>query len=119
MNRPKTFRQGPPDGQCYKPKPVSAVLTEQGRIERHRFYNRAAWGKCRKLKLRRNPLCERCLRDEGRAIPAAHVHHVKDLADRPDLAYDLDNLESLCHPCHSRETLQRLKDDRRNRTPER
>lgn len=114
LARPPIRRSGPPSGQCYRAKKPSPILTEQDRIERHRFYGRAAWARCRKLKLRRNPLCECCLREEGKTIPAAHVQHKKDLALRPDLAYDLDNLESLCHPCHSRETLKRLKEDRRN-----
>jgi len=113
MSKPKTFRSGPPPEQCYKPRPVHQPLTDEGRIERHRFYGRTAWARCRALKLRRNPLCERCLREEGKTVEARHVHHIQDLAERPDLAYDLDNLESLCHPCHSRETLKRLKEDRR------
>lgn len=30
------------------------------------------------------------------------VHHVRSIADRPDLAFDLANLTCLCPPCHIR-----------------
>nr|WP_279327367.1 HNH endonuclease signature motif containing protein [Chelativorans petroleitrophicus] len=32
------------------------------------------------------------------------VDHVKPVRDRPDLAFALDNLQSLCVACHSRKT---------------
>jgi len=32
------------------------------------------------------------------------VHHVKPVRTHPDLAYDLDNLKTLCVRCHSRIT---------------
>ena len=35
--------------------------------------------------------------------PATVVHHKRYLRDRPDLALNLDNLESLCNECHYRE----------------
>lgn len=111
MDKAPSFKTGPPKDLVFKPverKP----LTDKGRIERHRFYSRVAWAKCRAAKLRRDPLCQRCRKDD-RLVEARHVHHVIDLADAPALAYDLDNLESLCHPCHSRETLKRLKESRR------
>lgn len=28
------------------------------------------------------------------------AHHVEPMKDRPDLAYDVNNGETLCHPCH-------------------
>jgi len=43
--------------------------------------------------------CVMC-RKEGNDVKADEVHHKKELADRPDLAYDLDNLESICHSHH-------------------
>ena len=33
-------------------------------------------------------------------VRATHVHHIQELRDRPDLAFDADNLISLCHTCH-------------------
>jgi 5-methylcytosine-specific restriction enzyme A len=66
-----------------------------------RFYHSARWRKARLMKLRRQPLCELCL-IQGRLVAAALVHHMFELASRPDLALDLDNLQSLCPSCHSR-----------------
>lgn len=62
------------------------------------FYSRPRWRRLRAMKLRSNPICERC--------PAAanEVHHRIERKKRPDLAFVLSNLESLCKPCHSRET---------------
>ena len=69
--------------------------------ESKRFYNSAVWRKTRALKLAQDPLCEVC-RQAKRLIPASHVHHKVELRDDRDLGLDLDNLQSLCHPCHSR-----------------
>jgi len=40
------------------------------------------------------PSCNRC----GR--PGEEVHHIIPRCVRPDLMYDLDNLETLCRACH-------------------
>ena len=66
-----------------------------------RGYDRR-WQKVRALKLRMDPLCEGCKR-AGRVTPANEVHHVVALADGGE-RLAMDNLESLCKPCHSRET---------------
>lgn len=59
------------------------------------------WRKVRIIKLRRNPLCERCLQQD-KTTRAVLVHH-KDRNTRNLLD---DNLESLCRPCHDVEHLQ-------------
>lgn len=69
--------------------------------EASRFYRSRAWLAARELKLRRDPLCEQCRRRQ-RLTPATVVHHVVERRERPDLALDLANLESLCASCHSR-----------------
>lgn len=74
------------------------------------FYNSAAWRKLRAWKLRREPLCERC-RARGLLVPATVAHHKVERADDPVLALDLDNLESLCPPCHSAHHAARCGDD--------
>ena len=61
------------------------------------------WHKVRKLKLARDPLCAECYR-HGHTTPAVDVHHLKSRRDYPELAYDMDNLESRCHSCHSTAT---------------
>lgn len=98
-------RDGPPPEYAVFKPPAPAAIDEQ---ERKRFYWRAAWKRCRALKLARDPLCEKCLRlGLARPEPASQVHHKIDRVDRPDLAYDLDNLESLCQTHHSSETMRR------------
>lgn len=104
--RPSVFRDKPERSATHRPK-VDRVIPAD-RVERHRFYNRAAWRKCRAKKLRANPLCERC-EAEGRLRDASQVHHKVDLAEAPELAYTLSNLESLCQECHSRETMRRIR----------
>jgi len=109
MKRPIVFREKRPDpARVYRPP--APKLTDAGRIARHRFYNRTAWKRCRAAKLRAEPLCERC-RGAGRLNEATQVHHKVDLADAPELAFTMSNLESLCQSCHSRETLARMRAD--------
>lgn len=68
-----------------------------------RFYNSGAWKKVRRLKLSQSPLCELCLHSTPRQLrPASHVHHKIELRDDRSLGLDLDNLQALCHGCHSR-----------------
>jgi 5-methylcytosine-specific restriction protein A len=78
-----------------KPEPVS-----EDRKEANRFYACARWKKVRAWKLDQNPLCERC-EAVGLTELAVHVHHVRDRRAHPELAFDGDNLESLCVRCHN------------------
>lgn len=78
------------------------------RKERMAVYNTARWRRVRAIHLRRCPLCASCLR-RGVVKQATDVHHLKSFMDvvsgarRDALAYDLDNLESLCKQCHQAE----------------
>lgn len=101
---PKIPYHRPPTSTRSKVDPQHA-----GRLDDKRFYGRTAWGKLRSLKLSLDPLCERCER-EGLTVVAGHVHHVKARKAYPDLALDLDNLEALCVPCHTKEENQRKRD---------
>ena len=72
------------------------TLKEQG------FYKKAVWVKLRNATLiRDNYLCQECLRRK-RITKATEVHHVRPLETYPDLALDINNLESLCRECHER-----------------
>lgn len=42
-------------------------------------------------------ICRDCGDDRGGNLRA---HHDKPIAERPDLAYNVDNGVTLCHPCH-------------------
>jgi 5-methylcytosine-specific restriction protein A len=61
----------------------------------------ARWRKVRALKLSRDPLCQDC-EEHGVVTAAQQVHHVEPLAERPDLAYVLENTRSLCTTCHAK-----------------
>lgn len=69
-------------------------------------YNTARWKRLRLVKLRDNPLCEVCEK-KGITKMADDVHHIQSFmsVDNPEarkaLAFDYDNLMSLCDECHS------------------
>jgi len=57
------------------------------------------WRKVREVKLSMEPLCHDCM-DRGRVTPANEVHHIEKFRNRPELRLKLENLMSLCGPCH-------------------
>ncbi|WP_398577353.1 HNH endonuclease [Staphylococcus sp. IVB6181] len=76
------------------------------RDENRKFYMRAKWRKTREQVLKRDHYeCVHC-KAEGKLTINQHqsleVDHIIPLEERPDLAYDLSNLQSLCNSCHSR-----------------
>ena len=70
-------------------------------VTTYEFYHGSKWLRRREMILRRDGYrCQRCKR-YGRIVQATTVHHVKHLEDRPDLAYDPENLISVCQACHN------------------
>jgi len=55
------------------------------------------WQKLRRIVLSQNPECAMC------GAPATHVDHIVPLADGG--TNDRENLQPLCHSCHTRKTL--------------
>ena len=83
--------------------------------DKQEIYNSREWKELRIQKLRVNPLCEQCIKDgEAIGIPggyirsAACVHHIvpietaKTKDEMRRLAFDANNLRSLCFACHAR-----------------
>lgn len=66
-------------------------------------YNTSRWLKVRKLKLATDPLCYACLL-RGVVVEAKAVDHVKAISRGGDPFPPLDQLMSLCIPCHSHKT---------------
>lgn len=73
------------------------------------FYHTAAWKRLRAVALSRdNGMCQKCM-ERFRAGYGVHprraqmVHHIIPVEERPDLALDLNNLQSLCWECHNEE----------------
>ncbi|ADV05800.1 HNH endonuclease [Staphylococcus pseudintermedius] len=86
-------------------------LTKQ---QRRTFYNSMAWREKRADIMRRDHFeCQRCkskgkvaideyeLNKNHRKKIKLVVHHIKELADYPELCLDDDNLETLCVECHN------------------
>lgn len=69
-------------------------------------YKSSRWRKTRKTKLLQDPFCERCL-NKGIYNPAFIVHHKEYITDKnymlDEVFFNIDNLESLCQPCHNKE----------------
>jgi len=66
-----------------------------------RFYDKRLWrDRIRPAQLRREPLCEACLM-KGKTVLATDVDHI----DGNPYDNDEENLQSLCHECHSRKTV--------------
>lgn len=71
--------------------------------DRKKIYNSTKWKQVReKTLLRDNLSCIPCLKN-GIYSKANEVHHIIELKDDITKAYDLDNLESICHSCHMKE----------------
>ena len=68
--------------------------------DRKKIYNDKKWLDIREVALiRDNLLCQECLR-KGIYTEAKIVHHIVELKDDITKAYELDNLESICHKHH-------------------
>ena len=61
----------------------------------------AAWR--REVLLRDAYQCRSCGTVCGKKRQA-HADHIVPIAERPDLRYEVDNGQCLCHSCHSRKT---------------
>lgn len=88
-------------------KPKKQNNSNSLRLERMEIYNTSRWRELRHAKFNADPLCEICLR-EDRVTPAEDVHHkvsfmsVYDPGQRKRLAFDFENLMSLCKRCHQK-----------------
>ena len=89
MNKSKVFARQPKKKAIY-----SALL------------NSWKWQQLRRKKFLANPVCEDCAA-KGRVTPTEEIHHNrpvesgKDEIEMRQLAYDYNNLVSLCKACHA------------------
>lgn len=82
--------------------PLAAVEPRRRGTRQERGYG-VAWQRLRVRYLSEHPLCVHCAA-KGRMVAANEVDHLIDIAVRPDLRLDADNLQALCKRCHSRKT---------------
>lgn len=77
--------------------------TKEGRAQ---FYGSSEWREKRaEILARDNYECQWCkeagrVTVEGNAV--LEVDHIQELAEHPELAFDNDNLRTLCKDCHNR-----------------
>lgn len=86
------------------------------REQKRKFYDSVAWRRTsEEVKKRDNFECQECKRngyvtvDTNEYSESAKrkkiklvVDHIKELEDYPELAFDADNLETLCVRCHNK-----------------
>lgn len=84
--------------------------------DKSKFYSSYTWRKLRKqIKERDNCECQECKRNGLVFVDTFEmnksgkrkkikliVHHIKELVDYPELALEVDNLETLCVNCHNK-----------------
>lgn len=89
----------------YKPKTAKKKENNLYDEERRKVYQSTRWRKLRELKITQQPLCEMCLA-EGKITIAEDVHHIQSFMSTDDkvlrqaLAYDYENLMSICKMHH-------------------
>lgn len=89
----------------YKPK--KDRRNELNRKERIKIYNTQRWRDLRAWKMTNDPLCEECSKD-NKVTAVEDVHHIisfmstNDPIERSRLAFDYNNLMSICKECHAK-----------------
>lgn len=90
---------------AYIPKRVKKKPAGVFHKERQRVYQSGKWKPIRDAYIASHPLCEDCLA-AGVTTVAEDVHHIRSFMEVPEgwqrdaLAYDWENLVSLCRACH-------------------
>lgn len=101
------------DGWCPAHKPKSAPRSRESSAWRG-WYSLKIWtDDLRQGQLFREPLCRECAR-YGIRTTATDVDHIRDHKGDWALFTDRENLQSLCHSCHSRKTAKEMRGKRRN-----
>lgn len=101
-------------GWCDAHRPSQAPRRESAQW--HAWYSLPIWvDDLRPTQLLNEPFCRICAAD-GKRVRATDVDHVVDHKGDWLKFTDRDNLESLCHSCHSRKTMRELWKNRKKST---
>ncbi|WP_300763801.1 HNH endonuclease [uncultured Oscillibacter sp.] len=101
------------DGYCSAHRPQQQPRSPEAAAWR-RWYSRKIWtDDLRPGQLLREPFCRECAR-RGLRTTATEVDHIRDHKGDWALFTDRENLQSLCHSCHSRKTIRENGKKRRN-----
>lgn len=82
--------------------------------KREKFYDTARWQKVRKEALQTNPVCADPFgehKHHGEVVAATEVDHIVPRSVDESLELVIENLQSLCHRCHSRKTRKEQDED--------
>lgn len=90
------------DVYCDKHKPTD---TRRDSVAWRYLYNTKRWKNMRAERLLISPFCVECER-QGRRVRATDVDHINDHKGNRRLFYDVSNLQTLCHSCHSKKTMR-------------
>lgn len=95
------------EGYCETHRPHRTCdRSEEARSWRW-MYKTPEWEQLRGDQLLREPFCRTCAR-RGLRVRATDVDHIVDHKGDWAVFTDPNNLESLCHSCHSRKTAREL-----------
>lgn len=101
------------DGWCPKHIPKPTERSAEAKQYR-RWYSLPIWtDDLRPNQLLNEPFCRECAK-LGQRVYATDVDHIEDHKGSWEKFTDRENLQSLCHRCHSRKTMQELNKKRRN-----
>lgn len=87
--------------QIIKPIQRTRITEQRGRTEASQsgFYTSKEWIKLRDRRRAESPICVECEK-KGKIWPMKIVDHIITVEERPDLALDFDNTQSLCDYHH-------------------
>lgn len=98
-----------PGGYCAEHQPSRPDRRSADSAAWHKLYKLPVWTReLRPGQLLREPYCRACAQ-QGRRIRATEVDHIRPHRGDMTLFTDRDNLQSLCHSCHSRKTLAEMR----------
>ncbi len=95
------------NGWCleHQPKTKRPDQRSEQAKEWHKLYSKDIWTKVlRPGQLLREPFCRECAK-RGYRVRATEVDHIKPHRGDWALFIDPNNLQSLCHACHSAKTM--------------
>ena len=88
-----------------KKKSERKHFAKTGNVHNQTVYNTVRWRTMRLEKLKADPLCEECLKNEV-ITSGVEVHHIKPIStassifEKQKLGFDYNNLQTLCKQCH-------------------
>ena len=100
-----------PGGYCDHHKPKERPRSEEAESWRWMYRTKTWLEDLRPTQLLLEPFCRECAK-RGIRTPATDVDHVEDHKGDWEKFCDRNNLQSLCHSCHSRKTAAELWENR-------